>query len=233
GSVSHQHIPDTPFVESERRQILFGTAIGIPTFFVHKDTPNRFLRSILKKTKNTRTSHRYPGYLRVLHQEYRLALLAVIREEAAELVEGFGFDDLLGDLELRLREPSTHGAAGRLTAGILAKGGADSPYDMSAREFNLAAERYYREELRQEQISEGWEYVAEDIQAMAGGEIPLSLEMRDEVTAILGTQEVDGFLRQTRDALRGDSLGPENAARLLQLMIIAEDLDTKRQKHSL
>jgi hypothetical protein len=218
-------------VESERRQILFGTAIGIPTFFVHKDTPNRFLRAILKKTKNTRTSHRYPGYLRVLHQEYRLALLAMIREEAAELVEGFGFADLLGDLELRLREPAKYGASGRLTAGILAKGGADSPYDMSAREFNLAAERYYREELRQEQISEGWQYVAEDIQAMAAGEIPLSLEMREEVNAILGTQEVDGFLRQTRDELLGDCLDPANAVRLLQLMIIAEDLDTKRQKH--
>jgi hypothetical protein len=233
GSCSHQHIPDTPFVESERRQIMFGTAIGIPTFFVHKETPNRFLRCILKRTKNTRTSRRYPGYLRVLHQDYRLALLQVIREEGAELVEGFGFAGLLADLELRLREPAKHGASGRLTAGILAKGGADSPYDLSAREFNLAAERYYREELRQEQISEGWEYVAEDIQAMAAGEIPLSLEVRDEVAAILGGQEVDGFLGQTREGLRGDHLAPANAARLLQLMVIAEDLDHKRQKHSL
>jgi hypothetical protein len=169
----------------------------------------------------------------VLHQEYRLALLAMIREEAAELVEGFGFGDLLGDLELRLREPAKYGASGRLTAGILAKGGADSPYDMSAREFNLAAERYYREELRQEQISEGWQYVAEDIQAMAAGEIPLSLEMREEVNAILGTQEADGFLRQTRDELLGDSLDPANTVRLLQLMIIAEDMDSKRQKQTL
>lgn len=233
GVCSHQHIPDTPFVESERRQIMFGTAIGIPTFFVHKETPNRFLRSILKKTKNTRPSHRYPGYLRVLHQEYRLALLEVIREEAAELVEGFGFTDLLADLELRLREPSKHGAAGRLTTGILAKGGANSPCDMSAQEFNLAAERYYREELRQEQINEGWEFVAEDIRAMAAGEIPLSLEVRSEVTAILDTQEIDGFLRQTRDELRVDSLAPATAARLLQLMIIAEDLDSKRQKQTL
>lgn len=233
GACSHQHIPDTPFVESERRQIMFGTAIGIPTFFVHKETPNRFLRGILKRTKNTRTSHRYPGYLRVLHQEYRLALLALIREEAADLVEAFGFTGLLTDLELRLREPARHGALGRLTTGILAKGGADSPYDMSAREFNLAAERYYREDLRQEQINEGWQYVIEDIQAMAAGEIPLSLEMRDEVNAILGPQEVDAFLRQTQDELRGDSLAPANAARLLQLMVIAEDLDNKRQKHSL
>ena len=31
GTVSHSCIPDTTAVESERRQIFFGTAIGIPT----------------------------------------------------------------------------------------------------------------------------------------------------------------------------------------------------------
>ncbi len=232
GSCSHQHIPDTPFVESERRQIMFGAAINIPTFFVHKETPNRFLRAILKKTKNTRNSRRYPGYLRVLHQDYRLALLQTIREEAGELVEGFGFAGLLADLELRLREPALHGASGRLTTGILAREGADSPFAMPAREFNLAAERYYRKDLRQEQISEGWEFIAEDIRTMAAGEVPLSLEVRAEVNAILGTQEVDGFLRQTRAALLSDCLAPQTAAQLLQLMIIAEDLDSKRQKQT-
>jgi hypothetical protein len=75
--------------------------------------------------------------------------------------------------------------------------------------------------------------VAEDILAMAAGEIPLSLEVRDEVAAILGGQEVEGFLGQTREELRDDHLAPANAARLLQLMVIAEDLDHKRQKHSL
>ncbi|HIJ89885.1 MAG: hypothetical protein OEV89_03890 [Desulfobulbaceae bacterium] len=232
GACSHQHIPDTPFVESERRQILFGTAIGIPTFFVHKETPNRFLRSLLKKAKNTRSSHRYGGYMRVLHQEYRLALLQFIREEAADLVAGFGFTDLLADLELRLREPAEHGALGRLTTGILAKAGADSPFEMGAREFNLAAERYYREELRQAQISEGWRFVAEDIQAMDAGEIPLSLEVRAELASILGSRQVDSFLEQTHAELRNDSLAPATASRLLQLMIIAEDMDNKRQKQT-
>ena len=38
GTVGHEAIPDTPTVESERRQIFFGTAIGIPTFYVLKNT---------------------------------------------------------------------------------------------------------------------------------------------------------------------------------------------------
>ena len=34
GQIGHEHIPDDPSVESERRQVIFGAAIGIPTFFV-------------------------------------------------------------------------------------------------------------------------------------------------------------------------------------------------------
>jgi hypothetical protein len=34
GQISHEHIPDDPSVESERRQVVFGAAIGLPTFFV-------------------------------------------------------------------------------------------------------------------------------------------------------------------------------------------------------
>lgn len=34
--VSHRSIPDDPTVESQRRQFFFGSAIGIPIFYVHK-----------------------------------------------------------------------------------------------------------------------------------------------------------------------------------------------------
>ena len=32
GKITHSHIPDDPSIESERRQIFFGAAIGIPPF---------------------------------------------------------------------------------------------------------------------------------------------------------------------------------------------------------
>jgi hypothetical protein len=57
-------------VESERRQAFFGAAIGIPTFYVHRDSGNLFLHRILRRTRGTRPSHRYPGYLRVYNREY-------------------------------------------------------------------------------------------------------------------------------------------------------------------
>ena len=54
--IDHRYIPDTPSLESERRQVFFGTAIGIPTFFVRKDTTNLFLQKILRKTRSVRSS---------------------------------------------------------------------------------------------------------------------------------------------------------------------------------
>lgn len=233
GAVTHQHIPDTPFVESERRQILFGAAIGIPTFFVHKDTPNRLLRSILQRTRNTRASRRYSGYLRVLSHEYCAALVAFLRDEASMLVEGMGLDELFVDLEARLREPERFAAVGKLTSGILEGLGARSPIKVPARDFNLAAERYYREKLRREHVLEGWQYAADDMHAMALGEMPMAIEVREALSAILQGQSMDNFLDEAHDALSVDHVAADTAGRLLQLMILAEDVDGKRHKTGL
>ncbi|MGC8659297.1 MAG: hypothetical protein ACP5U1_09505, partial [Desulfomonilaceae bacterium] len=89
GKVSHHDIPDDPFIESERRQVFFGSAIGIPTFYVRKGTPNIFLRRILDQTRGLRHSHRYPGYLRVYNHEYLLGLVRFIRAQAYDLVDAF------------------------------------------------------------------------------------------------------------------------------------------------
>ena len=59
--VTHADIPDDPFVESERRQIIFGRAIGIPTFFVRQDTGNRFLERIVENTAARQTQQALPG----------------------------------------------------------------------------------------------------------------------------------------------------------------------------
>ncbi|MFH2059835.1 MAG: hypothetical protein ABIJ59_13155, partial [Pseudomonadota bacterium] len=65
GKVDHAMIPDTPDVESERRQIFFGSAINLPTFYVKTGTKNFFLKKIVSKISKTRMSRRYPGYTRV------------------------------------------------------------------------------------------------------------------------------------------------------------------------
>ena len=95
--------------------------------------------------------------------EYQRALVELLREDAADLVESLGVADTLADFERRLEEPELHGAAGRLTAGILDKLGARDPLRVPAREFNLAAEGYYRDDLRRTQLRDALGELAADL----------------------------------------------------------------------
>src|SRR5262249_35130706 len=152
GKLTHKHIPDRPFIESERRQIFFGAAIGIPTFFVRRDTPNQLLREILKRTTKTRSSHRYQGFLRVQIEDYRQALIKTLMEDGADLIEMFGLSETLTDLKMRLDDPATHSAGGKLIRGIMSGTRAHSPMRMSADDFNRQAESYYRIQLRENHL---------------------------------------------------------------------------------
>jgi hypothetical protein len=162
GRVSHGSIPDDPSIESERRQIFFGAAIGIPTFFIREATENRFLRMIVSRCARTRSSHRYAGYLRVKQQEYRLALVDTLQRDGAELIERLGLGDTLADLRQRIEDPTGSSSAGRLTAAILRELNVRSPMDVPAAEFNRAAEQYYREGLRRQHLREAFETLEEE-----------------------------------------------------------------------
>ncbi|MCX7981752.1 MAG: hypothetical protein N2572_02430 [Syntrophales bacterium] len=161
--LDHPHIPDDPFIESERRQVLFGTAVGLPTFFVRSDTKNLFIKRIISKTKRIRASRRYPGFLRVYNCEYRLALIDILEEDARDLIEMMNLRETIRDLRLRILEPDTHSAQGKITQGICSFAGIRTPFDLDSREFNLAAEKYYRDILRRRHMEEAFEFLAEDL----------------------------------------------------------------------
>jgi hypothetical protein len=154
GKLSHAHIPDDPSVESERRQIFFGAAIGVPTFYVWKNSGNQFLKKILLRTRDVRQSRRYPGYLRVRNREYCRALVRILLEDGAELIEAQNLTGSMEELIMRLENPERHSTTGKLTRGILDMVNAKSPMALSAREFNQGAEKYYREGLRQRHMVE-------------------------------------------------------------------------------
>lgn len=166
GQLSHRHIPDEPVIESERRQIFFGLAVGIPTFYVRRNTRNRFLLKILRRTRHIRISNRYPDYWRVQNREYCLALLNLLTEDGAELIEAAGLGGMIEDLRLRLTHPETHSATGKLTQGILNRLGARTPLKVKATEFNRAAELYYREDLSKRHLCEALSFLEQDLQRM-------------------------------------------------------------------
>lgn len=188
GVVRHTDIPDDPTTESERRQVLFGAALGLPAFNVRTAGPNRFLDRILARTAKTRSSRRHPDHLRVRVADYRMALLETIRAEAPDLIERFGAHPMLEDLEQRLREPERAGVAGKLTAGILAECGARQAWDLTGDEFNGAAETYYRGTLRRRHIRKAIQLVIDDLTHIDAQRDPASLHYRQLISTVIGTR---------------------------------------------
>jgi len=228
GQVGHWHIPDTPFVESERRQIFFGMSIGIPTFYVQRNTPNLFLLKILQKTERSRTSHRYPNYLRVYQHDYCRALIKVLQEDAADLIEMFGFTTLLDDLSWRLAEPQEYSAAGRLIKEI----GIGNPLKSEAGAFNRAAEKHYREKQRRQHMEQSLNLLKEDLSLLESSSKPSDQDLRAKMGEIMTGRSSQSFLDSIESDLLGDNLGLQPLIRLLNLMLLSEQRDRLLNRHN-
>jgi hypothetical protein len=215
----HCHVPDRPDLESERRQIFFAAAAGLPTFYVRADTPNFFLRKILAVTRGTRSSRRYRGYVRVKVHEYQLALLRTLRADAADLVEMHGLEGTLADLERRVREPETCSAAGKLTRAILDEaGGARSPFDLPADDFNAAAERHYRHTLRHRMLDEGVRAFARDLGRLEQD----GLAPPDVCGLVPEGMSARELLLRSREDVVTECLTAAELRRLIHLLVLTE-----------
>jgi cell division septum initiation protein DivIVA len=220
--VTHRHIPDDPTIESERRQIFYGKAVGIPTFFVNIETKNLFLKKILGKAKKLRASRRYPGYLRVYHKEYLKALLNVIQEDGSELIDMFGLHNDIKDLKERLEDPDQKSATGKLIQGITAESGKKtSPIHTRAREFNLSSEDYYRNALRKRHMEEAFSFL-EEILGDIHKNTNLSVELKHASSFAIGEMDISSYLARCKKALIQDlELSIEQITRLINLAVLA------------
>jgi hypothetical protein len=224
GRYTHADLPDDPFSESERRQILFVAAAGLPAIYVRKDTRNRLLRTLVSMTDGVRTSRRQPAYFKLSLAGYRTALLRLLGRDLPELVEHLDAGPWLDDLAERLAHPAGRSAAGRLTRGILDELGARSPMEADAVEFNTAADRYYRDTLRGRMLRRAVDCAVEALHGLerrAGGDARL----RAVLCAVSGGRDAAARF----EALAGRLLSGEAAAGDVQALIelllalVAED----------
>ena len=215
-------------MESERRQIFFGAAIGIPTFYVRKNSTNLFLKKILTSTGGIRPSHRYPGYLRVPLQEYRRALVQILLEDGGDLIELLNLRGTMENLRLRLELPTRHSAGGRLTAGILETLGARTPMDVKADAFNQGAETYYRGMLRRQHLQEALRFLEEDFLQCDLGSAGMDEQARETLGSVLGGMGAADFLRRVKTDLLEERLPVEALLQLINLVIITIHHDTSQ-----
>ena len=219
GKLEHADIPDEPFVESERRQIFFGAAIGIPTFYVSMKSRNALLKRILRETFHVRASRRYPGYWRVYSLEYRKALLRILREDAADLVEMFELKDLLQDVQCRLDDPGRHSAAGKITRGILGERDSQAALRMKGREFNQEAERFYRDTLRIRQTREALDALEEDLGKYGAMFFPPGAALLDKLFHAGECEDPVRFLRMVKQDVLEGTITPDELRLLIHLVL--------------
>jgi hypothetical protein len=228
GKYCHEDIPDSPFVESERRQIFFGAAAGVPTFFVRRDTTNVLMRVILAETRRTRTSKRYSRYIRVHNLEYRRALVRILRRDAGDLVEMLGCRECLNDLETRLEPSPGSSAVDRLTKGILAEAGLRSPFARNAGYINRAAERYYRATLKREHLGEAIEFLEQDIKDLES-DGNMDPQVRETLNRICFGRSALSWLHSVAAAIVAGSATLRENQQLIRLMLVLEHVEAQRE----
>jgi len=227
--ISHEEIPDTPFVESERRQIFFVTAIGLPTFFVWKNTKNRFMAEILKKVKNTRPSRRYSGYVRVLLSEYQQALIGMIKKDGESLISMLDLEETMNDLMSRVTEPGLHSAAGKITGSILEQSGASHPMKLSGLDFNLSSESYYRTDLRQKHTEAGFDIFRHDGNALDSWETWREGYYNTALLKTLDGQNCESYLSSVKRDLINETLSGAHLKTLIHLLLLIIHKDMKEK----
>jgi len=214
GEVTHSEIPDDPTAESERRQPFFFSAAGVPAFYVHRDSRNLFLRTLLRKCRMTRPSRRHPMYSRVSIRDYRQALLAYVREAAPDLVEAMNMQGVLAELGARCDEEQAQ-ASHRLVRSIT--GSSAKAMQIEAREFNREAEEFYRQRLRRQHLREALVHLredAEELQRRDGG------RLRPYLRHGVRVRDLRGFLNDVEERLLNDELSLQELAALLNLLIL-------------
>ncbi len=228
GRVTHADIPDHPFVESERRQIFFGAAIGIPTFYIKTNTPNRLMARMVKQTRHTRSSRRYPGYTRVLAEEFRRTLISIIEEDAAELIEMGGYQDTLRDLKARITESESNHVACSITRRICKEAGVSSPMKLSGEAFNMAAESFYRNRLKREQIGQALDLWCEEVETLDSMPTWRAGRYNKALFSVLQGMDAAAFISRARAGLISEELPLSIIRRLIHLLLLTLDNMRKR-----
>ena len=227
GKITHEMIPDTPDVESERRQIFFCSAIDIPTCYVKIDSQNLFLQQIVSKIPKTRVSRRYPGYTRILLQDYKKALITLLNTDGKDLVKSFSMEGTLLDLKARIQYPETFSAAGKLTRGILKKEKKRDPMRFRGELFNKKAENFYINNLREQQMEEAFAALKKEFHQM---DVWVSYDQsphREAIKTILGEKDLHTFLAEVEAGVLDNKLGQENLKKLIYLIILYINMESK------
>jgi hypothetical protein len=147
----------------------------------------------------------------------------LLQEDAAELIEAGGLQETLRDLAERLRDGGREGVSQRLTRRICRVVGASSPMALTHGEFNAAAEAFYRDHLRKEQMDEAldlWGVQVQNLDSMAAWRLG---HYNQALYSVLKGADAAAFITRTRSGLLMEELPVAVLTRLIHLMLLTLD----------
>lgn len=230
GRICHADIPDQPFIESERRQIFFAAAIGIPTVYIRADTANRLLRQILSFVDHQRQSRRYRNYIRITVADYRLALLKFLEETGQDTMARLDGGRQLIGLRQRLEDPGRTAWHRIIDGAASGMGSRRSAARLPAQEVNSATESYYRTTLRLAQMAEGYAVLKEDCRRLQKTD-PLLV---GQVMAAMdrSCSPID-FLNRVEPDIIGEDATAETIRNVLHLALAVIDAERTRSRSAI
>jgi hypothetical protein len=229
GTLSHEDIPNSPTVESERRQFFFGAAIGIPTLYVRRQSKNRLMARILKYCLNIRHSRRYSGYLRIPAIEYQRALIRMLKKDGRMFIEMLNIGSAVDDLEQRINQPESHAVAHRIVRRISGKN-RRSALQTNGQEFNQAAEQYYRDQLRINHMEEAFNAFCRTAQELDSWESWRKGHYNKALLWLLDGASSDEFLSSIRRDTLSERLPVDVCQKAIYLLLLV--LNYQQTRHS-
>jgi hypothetical protein len=176
---------------------------------------------ILRQVKRTRHSRRYFGYIRVYNLEYRKALIQMLQEDGADLIELFQLEETIRDLEARVEEEQMHAVAAKLTRGISDEAGVSNLLDLPGQQFNLAAENYYRGTLRKSHMKEALELLQQDFAKIDSCRLCGEDFYRQAIAIILPNRSASDFFASVRADVMEEKLSSDLLNKLIQLVLLS------------
>lgn len=225
GRVNHDSIPDDPDSESERRQLIFASALGLPTAFIRPHGPDLFMGRVLAYCEGSRRSYRYKGKIRVSVQEYLKGCLKLIKVSSSELISHLGMSETIQEIESRIDYPRERSSAGRITGAVLKNLQVSSPMNVCAQKFNQGLEEWCRGDLCNDQLEEAFE----DLRATLIRLKP-NTEFQSQVSELENIQNPLGFVDEVQKSIVQQDCSEDKIATLISLMILVEQFLQKESE---
>ncbi len=128
-------------------------------------------------------------------------LIRLLKDDAPELIEMGKLHDTIRDLADRIDEDGRDSVASRLTRRICQAAGVSSPMALTADEFNAAAEIFYRERLKREQMGQALDQWSEQVRQLDAMSAWRSGHFNQALFAVLKGRDASAFI--SYGAIRG------------------------------